>query len=125
MLMILGTLLTLAFGLLTGGAQAAEELRPMRAPEHGRLVRTSVILEKPVQRTTRHELRQPSQPAEIRFTAESEYVRWKNTLLRKPLMVAGGALEMPMRDGYRAAQKYVELPERKEGVLAYLVRDML
>ncbi len=48
----------------------------------------------------------------------------KNTLLRKPLMVAGGALELEVNSGYAAAQPYAQLPVRSEGVLACLVRDL-
>lgn len=111
MLTILGTLLALAFGLLMGGAEAGEEIMAMRGPARTVRAEVSLIPDR--------------QPAEIRFRSESDYIVWKSAVLRKPLMVAGGALELEPSAGYAAAQPYVRLPEPREGMLAYLGRELL
>ncbi len=116
---IFGVLLALALGLFAGGADAGEELRPMHGPS--RSGRNDVALAgSPAGAARGAALR----PVEIRFTAESDYVAWKNALLRKPLMVAGGALELEAVGGYAAARPYVRLPAGDGGFIASLSREL-
>lgn len=110
MLTTLATLLTLALCLLAGGADAGEELMAMRAPADAG--RTAVVLP-------------GKSPAEVRFEDGPEYVKWRNSLLHKPLLVAGGSLEAEPLNAYAAAQPYVRMPEQSGGFLALLGRELL
>lgn len=91
-------LLALALGLQAPDAAAGEEVSAMRGPAE--VVRTSVLVAN-------------NFPPEI---------RWKNALLRKPLLVAGGSLEIAPAGEYAAARPYVRLPEQGEGILAHLMK---
>ncbi len=108
----------LALGLLAGRAGAGEEIMAMRGSAAGG--RTSVAIPGEAPEAS---CAPAKRPAEIRFTARDDYVGWKSTVLRKPLMVAGGAFEVDVRREYAAARPYAQLPVRHEGFLARLVRD--
>jgi hypothetical protein len=122
---LFGFLLALAFGLLTGGADAAEELMPMRGPEHPG--RTHVAVPSAAVEAMRGAgPATEKQPPEIRFTAQDNYVVWKNTLLRKPLMVAGGTLELEVAAGYASAQPYARPPVRDDGgFIVHLGKELI
>jgi hypothetical protein len=123
MLTLLGILLALAYGLLMGGADAGEELMAMRGS--AKIVRSEIVLETPAPQFGGVNAQQARNPAEIRFESGNEYVKWKNTLLRKPLMVAGGALDVETGEGYGTAQPFIRLPEERESFLALLGRELL
>ncbi len=111
--------LALAFGLLAGRAGAGEEIMAMRASSSGGRTSVAMAGEAP------EAIGAPAKrPAEIRFTARNDYVGWRSAVLRKPLLVAGGAFEMDVRREYAAARPYAQLPVRHEGFLAHLVRDL-